>query len=29
VKLGVKGEVGGKTVMRGEALVMVPAGEAN
>jgi len=28
VRLGVKGEAGGKIVMRGEALVMVPAGEA-
>lgn len=27
VKLGVKGEVGGKTAMRGEALVMVPSGK--
>lgn len=27
VKLGVKGEVGGKIVMRGEATVMVPSGK--
>lgn len=27
VKLSVKGEVGGKTAMRGEALVMVPSGK--
>lgn len=29
VRLGVKGEVDGKIVMRGEALVMVPAGKSD
>jgi 3-hydroxybutyryl-CoA dehydratase len=28
VRLAVKGEVAGKTVMKGEALVMVPSGKA-